>query len=197
MATMQGRFKWCGACWVKGSRNEAVISFRGLPLCADCEEELDDDIGRVKTIKEKWEAMPATDSGPAASAAFSDVVRKTVQTPKENGAQPGSLKIGNLKAVVMATSAYVAKFGALRSKGMRRETMELWERLQVLPVDQCLVIEVPEGTEPLKMRASLSNTIQRLIRLNKPPYRISIGANHLKRLVVIAKESALSAVKSA
>ena len=169
-----------------------MISLRGLPLCAECEDELIDHGARLKAVKEKWDKMPDVDSGPTAVSAFIDAVGKAVSTSKSAiPAQPcpARFNIGELRATTMRTAAYVATYGSIKSKGMRRETMELWERLQLLPMDQCIVIDVPEGKEAFKLRASLSNTIQRLIRINKPPYRISIGANNLKKLVVIAKEA--------
>jgi hypothetical protein len=180
---MQGRFKWCGACWIDGARSVAIISLRGLPLCKTHESEYGGDSKRLDALKEKWDAMPAVDSGPRAMEHFTAAIDKAVNTQK-----PTSIKLGELRATVMSTSAYIARFGSIRSKGMRQETMELWERLQTLPMGQCLVIYVPDGQNPFKLRASLSNTIQRLIRLNKPPYKIVIGANRLKQLVVIAKE---------
>jgi hypothetical protein len=184
---MNGRFKWCGACWVKGQRREAVLTLRGLPVCSFCESDLIDSKEKIKVIKEKWDAMPDIDSGPSGQQAFTNVVSAACSTSTKPSI---ALKIGELNAVIMPTAAYVAKFGSIKSKGMRRETMELWERLQILPMMQCLVIDVPDGKDPSKMRVALSNTIQRLVRINKPPYHVVLGANQLKKLVVIAKEPA-------
>lgn len=97
--------------------------------------------------------------------------------------------LDGLKIQFMKTSDYVSQFGSFRSKGMNSRTQELWERLVKLQVGDCIVVDVPKDVEPFKMRARLCNTVQRLVRQNKPNFRISLGANNIRRHVVIAKES--------
>lgn len=117
---------------------------------------------------------------------------KELATPRETPQilAPGAINVGGLAVKFMPTKEYISQFGAIHSKGMKRETMELWEQITALSYEQCMIVSVPNDKEPFKMRSQLSNTIQRLVRVNKPEFRIVLGANNTKRHIVICKEKA-------
>lgn len=116
--------------------------------------------------------------------------RAETNPPEPKYAEPleGYSEIGGLRVRLMKTADYISKFGSFRSKGMTAQTQEMWEAITNLNMGDCIVVAVPDGKDPFKMRSSLCNTLQRLCRANKPPFRIRMGANTLKRHVVIAKE---------
>ncbi len=89
---------------------------------------------------------------------------------------------------ILPRTKYEEQFGLLvPNRGMRPETVALWEKLRKMPIDSVAVIECATGKELKPYQHYLCTKIARLLRLFKANFRVTTSANRNENHIVILK----------
>lgn len=89
-------------------------------------------------------------------------------------------------AFVMTKTEYAEKYGVPKKRGLSPATVEIWAKVMELRVGQMLVLPCGDK-KAAALRSTLSNSVQRLVREYKAPFKIRMFSNAVDNHVVLEK----------